>query len=241
MSIFQDIELQPVTVNETVYPLIQLIGYIRPRVTDSDDFYLLERFTINRDDVDQMTALSHAITYQTVMYYMGESTYMSSSLWTSAYDLLTEPVYYDISSQITGGIDTLVDSNADIDTYLYVYRVFCMCNGVEETSSYVVGLQDIEIRESDVPEELLPVDLNTGSGTVYRYSANGSRVVKGFAGLWFNARFMGPIEHDKDYARWATASRGLDYLDSIIDQAETIVSSMWDSLETIGIQGARLL
>lgn len=241
-DLLTDIELTAIQIGEKYYPRLRILGMVKPLSISEDDYFLLEKFQIDKEDPDQMTALSQALTYQTVLYYMNVGIFMSSSIWMSEYDLLVAPQYLDIQDKFELGVQYLIDTDADIDKYLYVYRIIYYNIGTEGRSNYVAGVQYVDFREDAVKPDIFPIPVSSGTGELYREGRDGRIIVKGFPNILFNPRYKGPLEYEKAYGRRTAIFNTFTYISNKLGELETSISDMWSELVEItntGIQNYR--
>ena len=231
-DVFSDIELEAVLILENVYPRIYIMGLRKPDIIYDEDYYLLERYELDKTDTEQMEALANALTYQSVLFYMNESVYMSASIWMSEWDLMVEPIYYDIEDRFEHGVQYIIDTDTDVDRYIYVYRIMIYHAGIEYSSSYVAGVQYIDFVPSEALVNEPPIFASTGEGTLYREDSNGKIVLKGLPGQLMNPRYRGPIEYDKEWARRVSISNSVNYVSTVLKDVEALLEESWGSLET---------
>jgi hypothetical protein len=230
-ELFRDIELEAIVIGDVVSPRIHILSMSKPDVIYSSDYYLLEKFELDKENPDQMYALSMALTYQSVLYYMGTRIYMSASLWMSEWDLLVEPEYIDIKDKFEYGIQYLIDTDTDVDKYIYVYRIMAYHAGVESSSSYVAGVQYIDFLKSETLIDAPPISASSGRGTLYREDSDGKMIVKGLPGQLMNPRYNGPIEYEKEWARRRSIYNSIVHIGNIHSKVEEFLSGGWNSLE----------
>ena len=230
-ELFRDIELEAILLLENVYPRIYVLAMKKPEVIYDEDYYLLERYEVDKSNAEQMKALANALTYQSVLFYMNEKVYMSASIWMSEWDLQVDPVYYDIEDKFEHGVQYIIDTDTDVDKYIYVYRILIYHAGVEYSSSYVAGVQYIDFVPSEALVNEKPIFASTGEGTLYREDSSGKIVLKGLPGQLMNPRYRGPIEYDKEWARRVSISNSINYVSTTLQEVETLLNESWESLE----------
>lgn len=237
MDLFKDIELDSIVIGENIYPRIHIMSMIKPDSIYMDDYFLLEKFEIDKSNAEQMNALSQALTYQSVLYYMNESLYMTSSIWMSVYDLFVPPSYIDIQDKFELGVQYIIDTDANIDKYVYVYRIMYYSLGSSFSSSYIAGVQSVNFIYNNIIPFLTPIKICDGEGALHRTDENGRIIVKGFPVSCWNPRYKGPIEYEKEKYRRVNIYNSFLYFNNKIEEIDNEIQNMWNSIKSISNEG----
>lgn len=227
------IDLSYAVVMGGAYPRIDLFGeFAMPLFDAANDVCILEKYAINQADQTAVDILRNIIADQIVLWYMHDGTYMSAYSWMADedYDPGMQAVEIDISANILDGASFVVDLDTDLDTYLYLYRLYIIYQGVEYASDYVAGVKDIQ---SFTVEQRVVSTISTGSGTLRRNGTDGRIYTKGLYLSSANPRFRGPLEHDKIRASWAARENAAALLDSWFDRAQAALDDIVTDLATL--------
>lgn len=250
MRAFTDIAIDYTVINQVAYPRIKLINLINVRdYNPAEDYFILYRFPILREDPEQMAAMADAVFYQTNMYYMSDNLYMSAYLYMN--DFINLPAFdeppLDISSNVTNGQYNLIDGNTDLNNYMYVYRVMSKYKGEEFASSYVAGVMHFEIKEDEFaevdPDEvggLMPINMGLGqifcSDNIYTTDRKQRIYIKGLATNTVTPRYKGPIDHTVESGKRDSLTRSIEYLSSVYDNIDESIDELRSSIRDINTE-----
>lgn len=242
MHILSDITLDFVSVSGKGYPRINILGLNRPTTYHPKDFFLMERHSILRTNLNQLSNANKAEKFQAVLYYISGKVYMSSQIYMGGYDLFGEPKIYDLKEYIEKGVARLVDTETDTSRYLYVYRIYYRNFDDVGSSSYVLGIEVGEIRgeaSNDLSTGMDPgagggKPIMMGQGALYKSLSNGTIVEKGIPMVHVTQRYRGPIEGPKERAR-RTALLGTDeYLGESVDDMYDTTEAFYGDITEFG-------
>jgi len=242
MHILTDITLDFVSVGGKGYPRINILELNRPTTYHPHDFFLMERFSILRDNLDQLSNARKAEKFQAVLYYISGKVYMSSQIHMGGYDLFGDPKIYDLKDYIEKGIARLVDTETDTARYLYVYRIYYKNFGDVGSSSYRLGVEVGEIGGEASTDMTTGMDPGSGGGnpimmghgSLYKTLSDGTIVEKGVPMVHVTQRYRGPIEGPKEQAR-RTALLGTDeYLGESADDMYDTTEAFYGDITEFG-------
>lgn len=233
--------LKPYLIHGRVYPMITLPDLRKPSYVYGDDFFFLEKYEVPRTSDAFVANARAAARYQQVKYFMSDGIYMASYIYMGGYDVGVEPTWIDISSQILNGNGTIIDDTADVNHFLYIYRVVTMSNNTPCVSAYLIGIESVEFNEQwentadDLMDGLIVVKTSEGAGRLQRRSRDGTMVMKGFPMMTVNPRYRGPIEGCKENARRINKDAALDTFEIKIASLDAFLE---DTFEIMGFLGA---
>jgi len=250
MIILEDIAVDYINILGDLYPRISMIGGVIPGSFYPDDFFYLEKFEIDRSDAIKVANAAAAEGSQIVMYYVGAHIFMSLSLFSLGGEDLGVSTYYDIQPSMAIGETRFIDSDADIDTYMYMYRIIYKSGSDVEASSYVLAAEVPSGMEAEEELALLADEYASGFSLVerpgslfrigktqeslYRVTGSGIIVEKGTPMVHATPRYRGPIELSKERARRTAMMGAREYLDSVSTEMEENIEELLDSLTTTG-------
>lgn len=227
-ALFSYITTDYITIRKRgVFPRINLVDFSKPSTFSNSDFFLLEKFTIERNSETAMSLVSQAVISQQVLYYMNQNVYMSSNIYMGGVDLQVDPEYIDISGFVHRGAPTMIDTETDLTNYTYVYRVFYLNLDVSGSSQYAA----CSTLNTLLEEFLLQNTIDNVYGSLYRYRDNGIIVEKGLPMVHTTERFRGPIESSKEEARRTSIETGISYINSKLDAVDTNINSIYTKME----------
>ena len=239
MKLFDDISLIATELSVGIVPVIHIDGFklYNSGYYVSQNYYYLEKYIIPRTNDALLKILAKAISCQSVLYYMSTaSIYMSGIFWMGEHDLGV-PEFIDISYFFENGKEYIIDNNTDIDNNLYVYRIITSFMGIEHSSNYIVGLQNISIDPTGIGMYNIPIaseadiELTTGKGSLYRTDEYGKIILKGLPfGIW-NSRYKGPIEESKENAMRESIYNVTKYYDIIHGRIDDSITAGFDIIE----------
>lgn len=240
-TLFDTISLGAVQVAGVTHPCIYIVPMRKPAHIYGTDYFLLEKYALNKADPVLMNTLVNVITYQKVQYYMSENIYMCTYMhMTDGYDLGVDPTWIDLYDTFHDGDDQYIDLDTNVDANYYVYRLVYR-NGINEfASEYIMGLQATNFSESwediaDIlPEDLVGIRASHGTGRLYRTSRAGIMVMKGMPMMVTNPRYRGPIESAKETCRRYSKERTLSLLNSKMDSVDAFIAGVYDDMAEMG-------
>ena len=227
MKVFSGITVKLVNITGKDYAQIALKGITIDGLNVSNlDYYLIERIDVPINDAASIYNSYLATASQSVLYYMGGDTYMSSKIYMGGIDLNYPSTYIDIKSQVMNGISVVIDSNSDPANFLHIYRAIGLnvegSNPDESSTPYVMLVNTSAIA--------------TGKETVvqerprYRVNKKGRYVIKGVPSIHATPRYKGVIE--------SSPYRGIinsvqENGKMVYGQAETLKSEIMDLFDRL--------
>ena len=215
-----------------VFPRINMVDFSKPTVFSNNDFFMLEKFAVERNSEAAMALASQAVSSQHVLYYMNQSVFMSSNIYMGGVDLQVDPQYIDISGFVHRGAPTMIDTETDLSRYTYIYRIFYLNTDVPGTSQYV-GCSTLSTL---LEEFLLQNAIDNVYGSLYRYRDNGIIVEKGLPMMHTTERFRGPIEKVKGEARNTAIETGISYIEKKLDIVDESVETIYTKMSELESQ-----
>lgn len=239
MEILQEITLDFALIKGKAYPRINIIGLQRPSTYGPDDFFIIEKYTIDRGDLDQLSQAKKAEKYQAILYYMSGRLYMFSYIYMGGYDLGIEPEIIDIKEYIEKGIARLVDTETDTGRFLYIYRVSYKSFSDAGASSHVLGVEVATTKGEAGTGDFSGLGaaqyaITRGLGSLYRPNRDGIIVEKGIPMVHVGQRFHGPIEGPKENARRTAMLGTQEYLDETMDSMVESAEAFYADLVEFG-------
>lgn len=247
MRAFEDISIDYKVINQKAYPKIKIEGLVKlpdfnslpPR---SDGFYL-RKYRIPRSDTEMVALMSRAVFYQTIMYYMDETTYMSAYIYMNDWADFGIGEILNVSDFFVNSQYNIIDMETDLDNELYIYRVFGYYDNVEYASSYVAGIMHFNIKSEDLdnvePEEvggLVPINMGLGnifcSDDIYTIDKEQRIYIKGLPTNTLTYRYKGPIDHTVEKASRESIIGGLEFMEHIYDG---LYGNFSDIIERTGV------
>lgn len=250
MALFGSVSLDYVEISGAYYPRLSMLGAVFPSIIGPTDFYKLEKYEIDRNDSSKVSEAADAESSQIVMYYMGSSIYLSASLYSLGGADLGLPEWHDLTTQIQFSESRIVDTDANIENYMYIYRIIYSSSGTIGSSLYLlasevpsVGMGSMEELSLMAEEYMTDISfisgygslyrLGKGKGTLYRESGGGIIVEKGSPSVHVTQRYRGPIELSKERARRTSMYGKQEHIDEINSGLDTIMEDYYSDIETI--------
>lgn len=245
-NLFDSVAVEMVQIGLNTYPSLIMLPLRAPSVIYENDHYFLEKYIIDKSNLGLMEEVSNATITQSVLYYMYEGLYMATYFHMGAYGMGMHPEFIDITDYFKYANDTIVDTDTDIDTYLYIYRIIYQHNELQYASSYIVGQNTEFVNEDDIDPDLFTDDMivvatSRGDGSLYRMSRNGKMIMKGYPMIAVSPRYKGPIESSKTNCSAYSKATALDCIEEKVEVIDEYTSNSFISLENSAKEMAVIL
>jgi len=241
--LFDEASLDGIYVEGKLCPRITLIP-LRPIGTvGGDDYFLLERYIVPKNDTELVNSARRAVSSQAIAAYMIDTddgaVYMSSIYFMSEYDVGDQYTTLDISRWFHNRIQKIIDTTVNADDNYLIYRVIYSHQGNEYASMYMLGVEDVPFQEEVSSEAraayaaiALP-SATSGDGTLYRKTRDGRIVTKGTPLVSTSPRYQGPIESAKDNTRAQSMKQKISNLNAKMDEIETDIEESMATMNTV--------
>jgi len=188
--------------------------------------------------------MADAIFSQSMMYYMNDTTYMSSYIFMNNWaDFVEEPVI-NISSFFKKSQYNIVDMDTSLGDEMYIYRITGTYNDQAYASSYVAGVRHFNISSDELdhinPDEiggLMPINMGLGnifcSDDIYTIDKEKRIYIKGLASNTVTPRYKGPIDHTVEKANRVSIISGLNFIADIYNNLDNSFSDIMDNISNL--------
>ena len=244
MPLFSDISVNYVRILRTKYPRISMEDPTLPTTSGVVTSITLEKYTIDREDTDNVSEIALNSSGQIEIYYDNNEIFLDLTVPIKGDTDLGFPQGYNIISQVENNTVDFIDSDADLENCLYLYRIIYSSteDGDVESSWVLAGTIPSGLGSDDVADSLEGTMARSGSryrlgkskSALYRPEDGGIIVEKGIAAIHATPRYRGPIELSKERAR-RTAIIGMgEYMDTLLDSMDSSISDIATGLTTLG-------
>jgi len=243
MILFDDISVGYTSVLNKLYPRITAEDAVVPTTTGQITTMTLEKYTIPREDLAGLS-LYYTNGAKIIINYDENRIYASLILSNLNVSLLGTKIGYDLITRWEARTTSFIDSDADLENYMYIYRIACVTPSWSHNSSYTLAglIPTSTSYEEELAALIGPILDRNGSiyregkeaGTLYMPTDSGIMVEKGLAMVHASPRYRGPIELSKERARRTSIMGVQEYIEALTEEIESAISDVTGDLSLLG-------